>query len=478
MIISTAVLWLGLLFFFVLLNGLFVAAEYSLIRLRASQVEEMIQGKVIGAATIKTLLDNMNRSVAGAQLGITISGLAVGGVGQEPIRSLLQIAADSLSSFLPAISQVHVPSFVGIVFSFLILTVIHVIIGEQLPKLLALRSPRNLALALALPFSLFCRFTAPLLWLVNGITNLILKIPGMPEAPAKGTSAPSPAELQIIIEESARAGTLGRGESDLLRRALELRGLTVFDVMVPLSLIDGLPEEMSLADALELISQTRHSRLPIFSKGRKSVVGILNSRELLDILKKKFRAELKGTKPAPGSTAALTGNEQIGKLAAFVRKPFFVSEDLAAAELLKQLQANKLQLAVVTNAAAEVVGLITQEDLLEQLVGEIHDEWDKAIEGVEILASGRYRIDGEFTLFEFRKVFDQRIVSESDSTTVVGVVQSEFGRPVQIGETITLSSFQFTVVELTAGGAIARLEVIAVPEAPEDPPGSDGVLTA
>jgi len=248
--------------------------------------------------------------------------------------------------------------------------------------------------------------------------------------------------------------------------------------MVPLSLIDGLPEEMSLADALELISQTRHSRLPIFSKGRKSVVGILNSRELLDILKKKFRAELKGTKPAPGSTAALTGNEQIGKLAAFVRKPFFVSEDLAAAELLKQLQANKLQLAVVTNAAAEVVGLITQEDLLEQLVGEIHDEWDKAIEGVEILASGRYRIDGEFTLFEFRKVFDQRIVSESDSTTVVGVVQSEFGRPVQIGETITLSSFQFTVVELTAGGAIARLEVIAVPEAPEDPPGSDGVLTA
>ncbi len=477
MILGTAILWLGLLLLFVTINGLFVAAEYSLIRLRGSQVEEMIQRKVIGAATIKSLLDNMDRSVAGAQLGITITGLAVGGVGQEPIRALLQIGADTVSSSLPFLLQVHVPAFVGMIVSFLILTIIHVIIGEQLPKLLAIRSPQTLALALALPFSLFCRFTAPLLWLVNGITSLILKIPGMPKGPKHGTSATSPAELQIIIQESERAGTLGSGESDLLRRALELRGLTVFDVMVPLSLIDGLSEEMSLADGLDVISQTRHSRLPIFSKGRKSVVGILNSRELLDILKKKLRAELKGVKPAPGSSAALTGNEAIGKLAAFVRKPYFVNEDLAASELLKQLQTHKLQLAIVTDVANQVVGLITQEDLLEQLVGEIHDEWDKAIEGVEILVGGRYRIDGEFTLFEFRKVFDHRIVSESDSTTVVGVIQSEFGRPVKLGESITLSSYQFTVVELTAGGAIARLEVISVPDTPDSPKDA-GVRTA
>lgn len=468
MILSTALLWLGLLLLFVVLNGLFVAAEYSLIRLRGSQVEEMIQRKVLGASTIKNLLDNMDRSVAGAQLGITIGGLAVGGVGQEPIRALLQIAADSLVGYLPFLANVHVPAFVGIALSFLILTILHVIIGEQLPKLLALRSPQRIALTLCMPFALFCRFTAPLLWLVNGITSLILRIPGMPKKVDKTSSAPSPDELQIIIEDSARAGSLGKGESNLLRRALELRGLTVFDIMVPLSLIDGLPEEMSLADALDVISQTRHSRLPIFSNGRKAVVGILNSRELLDILKKKLRAELKGVKPNPGSTAALTGNEPIGKLAAFVRKPYFVHEDVPAADLLQQLQTQKLQLAICTDDAGAVVGLITQEDLLEQLVGEIHDEWDKAIEGVEILDGGRFRIDSEFTLFEFRKVFDQRIVSESDATTVVGVVQAELGRPAQIGDSITLSSYQFTVVVLTAGGAIARLEVKPVLDGAED----------
>lgn len=468
MLLSTALLWLGLLLLFVVLNGLFVAAEYSLIRLRGSQVEEMIQRKVMGASTIKNLLDNMDRSVAGAQLGITIGGLAVGGVGQEPIRALLQIAADSLVGYLPFLANLHVPAFVGIAVSFLILTILHVIIGEQLPKLLALRSPQRIALTLCVPFALFCRFTAPLLWLVNGITSLILRIPGMPKKVDKSSSAPSPDELQIIIEDSARAGSLGKGESNLLRRALELRGLTVFDIMVPLSLIDGLSEEMSLADALDVISQTRHSRLPIFSNGRKAVVGILNSRELLDILKKKLRAELKGTKPNPGSTAALTGNEAIGKLAAFVRKPYFVNEDVPAAELLQQLQTKKLQLAICTDAAGAVVGLITQEDLLEQLVGEIHDEWDKAIEGVEVLEGGRFRIDSEFTLFEFRKVFDQRIVSESDATTVVGVVQAELGRPAQVGDSVTLSSYHFTVVVLTAGGAIARLEVKPVLDGDED----------
>jgi CBS domain containing-hemolysin-like protein len=444
---------------FVFLNGLFVAAEYSLIRLRGSQVEEMIQRKVMGASTIKSLLDNMDRSVAGAQLGITIGGLAVGGVGQEPIRALLQLAADALASYLPFLANVHVPSFVGIAMSFVILTVFHVIIGEQMPKLLALRSPQRIALTLCMPFALFCRVTAPLLWLVNGTTSLLLRIPGMPKKVTGSGSAPSSDELQIIIEDSARAGSLGKGESNLLRRALELRGLTVFDIMVPLSLIDGLPEEMSLADALDVISQTRHSRLPIFSNGRKAVVGILNSRELLDILKKKLRVEMKGAKPNPGSTAALTGNEAIGKLAAFVRKPYFVNEDVPAADLLHQLQTQKLQLAICTDAAGSVVGLITQEDLLEQLVGEIHDEWDKAIEGVEVLEGGRFRIDSEFTLFEFRKVFDQRIVSESDATTVVGVVQAELGRPAQIGDSVNLSSYFFTVVVLTAGGSIDRLEV-------------------
>lgn len=454
--LGAALAWLGLLLLFVLLNSFFVAAEYSLVRLRASQVEDMVRRKVVGASTVKYLLSDMSRTVAGAQLGITISGLAVGGVGQEPIRAMLELAG------------LQLPVTVAIVLSFLVLTILHVIIGEQLPKLLALRSPQTIALFLAVPFSLFCRFTAPLLWLVNSITALILMIPGMPKPNTKGNSAPTPTELQIIIEESARAGELATGESNLLQRALELRGLTVFDIMVPQSLMDGLPEDMALVDALEVISQTRHSRLPLFRGGRDSVVGILNTRELLDLLKRRLKADLRPSGVKPQFTPVVKGNEPIGKLSAFIRKPFLVSEDMPAAELLEQLRQTKNQLAIVTNGDGKVVGLITQEDLLEQLVGEIHDEWDKPIAGVEKLADDHYAIDGEFTLFEFRKVFDVRIISESDALTVEGVVTHALGHPPQVGDTVEISSFKFTVMTLNSSGSISKLEVRPMPEASEE----------
>lgn len=453
--LSAALAWLGLLFLFILANSFFVAAEYSLVRLRASQVEDMVRRRVVGARTIQSLLSNMSRTVAGAQLGITIAGLAVGGVGQEPIRALLELAG------------LHVPVTVSIGMAFLVLTICHVILGEQLPKLLALRSPQSIALLLVVPFALFCRVTSPLLWLVNGITAVILKLPGMPKPTPNGNSAPTPTELQIIIEESARAGELASGESNLLKRALELRGLTVFDIMVPRPLMDHLPEEMQLVDALEVISQTRHSRLPLL-KGNDTVVGILNTRELLDLLKRRFRAELRPASVKPSSTPPVKGNEPVGKLAAFIRKPFFVLEDTPAAELLEKLRATKQQLAIVTNVSGKVVGLITQEDLLEQLVGEIHDEWDKPIEGVQKLGDDHYSIDGEFTLFEFRKVFDARIISESDALTIEGVVTHALGRPAQVGDSVDISSFRFTVTTLTASGSISRLEVRPVPELPSD----------
>lgn len=452
---SAALAWLGLLFMFILINSFFVAAEYSLVRLRPSQVEDMVRRRVVGARTIQQLLSDMSRTVAGAQLGITISGLAVGGVGQEPIRQLLELAG------------LHLPATVNIAIAFLVLTICHVIIGEQLPKLLALRSPQTISLFLVVPFALFCRVMSPLLWLINGLTALILKLPGMPKPAKNGNNAPTPTELQIIIEESARAGELASGESNLLKRALELRGLTVFDIMVPQSLMDGLPEDMPLVDALEVISQTRHSRLPLFRNGRDAVVGILNTRELLDVLKRRLRAELRPT-AKPSSAPPVKGNEPIGKLSAFIRKPFFVMEDTPAAELLEKLRSTKQQLAVVTNSGGKVVGLITQEDLLEQLVGEIHDEWDKPIEGVQKLADDHYSIDGEFTLFEFRKVFDARIISESDALTVEGVVTHALGRPAQVGDSVEISSFRFTVMTISAGGAISKLEVRPVPENSDD----------
>jgi len=474
------ILLVGLLFVFVTLNGLFVAAEYSLIRMRRSRVAEMVQQKIYGARTIRSLQETMDRSVAGAQLGITICGLAVGGVGQEPIRSLLQSLFTQLGTVCPWFAAVHVPFIVGMVVSFLLLTMVHVIIGEQVPKLLALRNPEKLALRLALPFFIFCRSTAPLLSIINGITALILRLLRVPGLITGHDTPPSVDELQILIEESRKAGKLAADETNILSRVLELRGLKVRDVMVPLSLIDGLNEDLSLVDALETMSQTRHSRLPIFRGGKETVVGILNARELLDLFRKKLRQDLKISK---SQTPPVTGREHIGKLSAFIRKPYFVSEDMLASDLLTEFGKRRLQLAIVVDSAqfkeqggeivsqvaGQVVGLITQEDLLEQLVGEIVDEWDKPIAGVEKLEGVNcYRVDGDLTLYELRKVIDVRLTSDSDNYTVGAVIAESLLKlrvPVtvpSVGDSIDLQDYRFTLSAIK-DGVIVLVDVSPVP---------------
>ncbi|MBU6453056.1 MAG: hemolysin family protein [Cyanobacteria bacterium REEB67] len=474
MVSHTEVLLLGLLFVFIALNGLFVAAEYSLIRLRRSRVSEMVQQKIIGARTIDALQQSMERSVAGAQLGITISGLSVGGVGQEPIRECLQWLVNTVAQYLPWLDALHVPAFVGIFFSFLLLTMVHVIIGEQLPKLLALHNPEKVALRLAVPFFVFCRSTAFLLGIINGVTSLALRLFGIGKHQKTSDGSPSIDELQILIEDSRKAGKLAADETNLLSRVLELRGVSVRDVMMPLSLVDGINEEMPLVDALEIISQTRHSRLPIFRGGRQAVVGILNSRELLDLFRKKLRVDLKISR---SNTPAVNGREPIGKLTAFIRKPFFVSEAMLASDLLAEFAKQRLQLAIVLDSEkpSEVVGLITQEDLLEQLVGEIVDEWDKPIDGVEILEGVNcYRVDGELTLYELRKVLDIRLTSETDNFTVGAVVRDNLLKarnmtylpePVKVGDCVDLLDYRFTI-ETMDGEHVKNLDVRPAPPVP------------
>jgi CBS domain containing-hemolysin-like protein len=480
---GTALIWLLVLAFFILLSGLFVAAEYSLVRLRKSQVEELLRQRMMGAATIKDLLDNMDRTVAGAQLGITIGGLAVGGVGQEPIRYALQAGLDALLAILPFLDPVEVPGLLALAVSFLILTVSHVIVGEQVPKLLAIRNPVRIALLLCMPFAFFCRLTTPILWLVNKITTFIFRVCKIAGASNTGHSAPSPLELQILIEESARAGTLGRDESDLLHRALELRGLAMRDIMVPLSLVDCLSEDLSLYEAVEIISSNRHSRLPLYRGHKQVITGILNTRELLDLFKHRLRREVKSALAL--HHAHLQGHESqivaatlpVGKLKDYIRKPYFVSVDAQAAQVLQELRRLKLQMAVVLDDEGKACGLATQEDLLEALVGEIYDEYDKPIDGIKPLPDGSFQVDGDLTLFEFRKVFDVRLVSTEDDPTVGGVVAEALGVDRRrVGEVVELTGFVFKVLALNKDGHIDLLYVREIPPEP-DPPEDQGSLS-
>ena len=288
------------------------------------------------------------------------------------------------------------PSAATVIISFMLLSLTQVIIGEQIPKQIALRLPEQTIVRLSKPFRLFCWLMSPLIWLMNLAARGALRVLGIAEIQAEEHPLPSAGEFQILIEESERAGNLGHHESDLLLRALDLKALTVRDVMVPRRLMDTIPDSLSLPDVLAVVCKTKHSKLPVYRAGE-GIIGILYTRDLFEIW-------LKGQPVAPNTVPTAPPF----KLSACVRKAHFAPESMLAATLLQELKTKRLQMAIVVDEFGTAVGMITLEDLVEQLVGDIWDEYDTPNAGIEQVDDNSWRVQGEVTLFEFNKALGQK----------------------------------------------------------------------
>lgn len=482
-------LGLALLFVFLILNGLFVAFEFAIIALRKSRIEELVQKGHAGAERVHALHKQMDRTIAGAQLGITLASLALGWLGEHSILPLIQSAMSSI----PGAEEMKLPAGVGIAISFVILSLLHVVVGEQVPKTMGLRAPERMSFLLAGPFRVFCFITAPLVWLMNAFTWLLLKPFGMTKGKHEESQLPSPAEFQILFEESVKAGTLGKQESDFLKRALELKAVTLKEVMVPRTRMDCLEERMNLVDMMAVASRTKHSKLPVYRNTRDNVIGILNTRDLHDL----FYAHLKvraqsGDPTAAGAVASalglgssrgdaqnLPGTPQgvrdlsgatkaprLFRLTEYVRKAYFVPDTMLASTLLEQMKERKLQMAVVIDEFGATVGIVTLEDLLEQLVGEIWDEYDSPGAGIEQEDEATWHVPGDLTIFEFNKFFGAALSCETHCVTVAGLVIEALDRQPDGGEVVELQGYRFTILEIK-NRAIFRLAVQRPQGSPE-----------
>ncbi|HEY9868254.1 MAG TPA: hemolysin family protein [Candidatus Obscuribacterales bacterium] len=453
---STVLLWLGVMVLFLVLNGLFVAIEFALIALRRSRVKEMVENGERSARTIDHLQKDIDTSIAGAQLGITLASLALGWVGEHSIQEAVKL----LLGFIPGLTGVQPPAGLGFVVSFVLLSILHVVIGEQVPKSWALRVPERMAVTLAVPFRLFCLVAKPLIWVMNGMASLILRLLGIPKVSGE-PAVHSADELEILIEASNKAGTLGKQESDLLKRALELKELTARQIMIPRPKMDRISESLSLPEVLAVVSRTKHSKLPVYKGNDDNIIGILNTRDLFDWWH------------AAQKAAATTGGTVAGKdfrLSAFVRQAHFVPEALPASALLEFMRTKKIQMVLVVDEFGGTAGLITLEDLVEQLVGEIWDEYDTPIPGVQKLADNRWHLSGELTLLEVNKALGTEITCAS-CITIAGAVIEALGSVPKIGDSVEIAGWRFTILEMNRN-AIAKLETILVPPpapAPEEP---------
>ncbi|MBC7996903.1 MAG: HlyC/CorC family transporter [Leptolyngbya sp.] len=440
-------LGLGALLIFLILNGLFVAFEFAIIALRKSRVEELVQKGHLGAKRIQEMQKQMDRTIAGAQLGITLASLAMGWLGEHSVLLLIKSAMSSI----PGIAEAQLPEGIGIFMSFVVLSTLHVVIGEQVPKTAALRMPERMTFLLVGPFRVFVFVTAPLVWVMDTLSGLILKLFRLEKAGAEESVLPTPAEFQILFEESAKAGTLGQQESDFLKRALELKGITLKEVMVPRTRIDYLEDGVNLVDMMAVASRTKHSKLPVFRHSRDNVIGVLNTRDLHDI----FYAHLKAqSQPVPLTQKPV----KPFRLGDYLRKAYFVPDTMLASTLLEEMKERKLQMAVVIDEFGATVGIVCLEDLLEQLVGEIWDEYDSPGAGIEQIAEETWEVPGDLTIFEFNRFFGTALSCETHCVTVAGLVIEALDRQPDGGEMIEFSGFKFTILEIK-NKAIFRLGV-------------------
>src|SRR5690242_21483978 len=390
----------------VAINGFFVAAEFSLVAARRSKLDEMIAKGDRGAKVVQTALKEIDRYIAATQLGITIASLALGWVG-EPVLAHLFDQAFRYIGMNPSATATHVAA---VPIAFFLLTFFHIVLGELAPKSIALSSPERTAKAVTRPLMIFSRVMSPLIWLFNGTANGLLKIFGI--EPASDQEGHSPEEIRFLVMQAHARGTLNESDRAMLAGVLDFHEKKARYVMRPRTDIVALEIESSEEEVWEVLRRERYSRYPVYRESLDDVIGVFLAKDLW-----------------------LHSGDAPFNLADFVREPMYVPDSRPAERVLDDLRRTRAHMAVVLDEYGGTAGIVTLEDLVEEVIGDINDEYDFAVrEAVE--ANGVLEIAGSMSLVDVRS--DYRLpIPDGDWTTLGGYTFARLGRVPRIGDRAT-----------------------------------------
>jgi magnesium and cobalt exporter, CNNM family len=411
----------------VLGNAIFVAAEYSLVTARRTRLEELAKRGNRRARTALRLLDEPVRFISTVQVGITVFGILLGALG-EP--------------FLSRFFDDWVSRGVAFIFSFLILTYLSVVLGELVPKSIALQRAERMAVWLAVPLDWLGRITYPLVWVLQKSANAIARLFGVKPAPA-GLTMHTEEDIRLIV---AQTEEIEQAEEEMLYKVFDFADKEAHDVMVPRPEVVALSVELPPQEALAAVIDSPYTRYPVYRDSLDDVIGILHVRDLFGALYDR-------------------GIENV-VIDDIVRPSHVVPETKDLASLLGEFRRQNQHMALVVDEYGAVQGIVTLEDLLEEIVGEIEDEYDLPDDSVERLDDRRIRIHGTFTIDDFNEQFHTELPQE-DYHTVAGFVFGELGRAPQPRDQVEHDGLRFEVMEVD-GQRIESLEVEFVDRDLED----------
>lgn len=424
----------------VALNGFFAAAEFSLVAVRVSRVRQLVRKGDLRARVVEELLGDLHRVVSAVQLGITLASLALGALGESTLAGLIR-------GFMPAGSDMRMTLVLhGIALgaAFVMLSALHVVIGELVPKTLSLARAERVALSVARPFSWFLHTFRWAVDLLEGVSGVIVRALGVSEPHVPG-AVRSTEELQIQIQQARERGLIAPGEEKFIVSAIELGQVQVREIMIPRPDMHTLPVEATLDDVLRAFATTQRSRIPVYRGSVDQILGFVHIKDILWVLLDRERRLEENLSPSPFD------------LRRILREVLIVPETKPASELLFELRTSHVGLAIVVDEFGSVLGLVTLEDILEQVVGEIHDEFD-VVERPLTLADGAVIFDAALNVRDIDTQYNITLPEDPAYATVGGFVLDQLGFIPRGGESFEYGGYRFTVVEMD-GRRVARVKI-------------------
>ena len=420
--------------FLLFVNGFFVSAEFALVKVRKTRLEQLCNDGSKHAKIALKLVNDINKMLAAAQLGVTIASIALGWVAEATMVQLVE----PIIKFIPyshfAAHAIAVPV------SFVLVTYFHVLLGEQLPKCLALKHTESLALLIAPPMSMFIALFKPFVWILQISGDKILRLFHADTEDA--SLVHSTEELDMLVDASYNEGVLNETEAEMLHNMFKFSDLMAKQVMIPRTDMICVPDDISYEDINKLALENGYTRYPVYEKENiDKIIGFLHVKDLYAI--------------------AMTGEEY--SVQSLLRPIILVPETMTLDNLMKEFKKLHIQMAVVVDEYGGTAGLITLEDVLEEIIGEVQDEFDEEEEEVNIqeLEENKYLANAMMRVDELAEFFglDADILEEDDVETIGGLVVKLLGRIAEVGDTVSYKGLKFTVIEVD-GARITQLEII------------------
>jgi CBS domain containing-hemolysin-like protein len=426
----------------ILANGFFVAAEFALVSVRETRIEQLIAERRPGARIVRRLQENLGDFLPAVQLGVTLCSLALGWIGEPAIAGVFQ----QLMGPLP---YAHVYAHLAAVpLAFAFITYFHVLLGELVPKALALRRADQMVVAVAGPMEVFIHLTRPVVRLMNRSATLVLRL-FRAQLTNEG-AVHSPEELKLMATAARRMGMLPEYQESLIHRAVEVNEVVTREIMTPRQRIFSLPTDMLVEDASARIVEEQHSRVPVYdpARGSEFIVGVVYSKDISRLMH--FRA----TASTRFSTAPLSDI----RLKQVMREILVIPETKPVLDLLHEFQLRRRHIAIVVDEFGSTVGVVTVEDAIEQLIGEVEDEFDVAARAILPTTTGAMVLDGSVSLRDLETQMNWHLPREGGVETLAGFLLTRLGKIPHGGESIDFESRRLTVLEMS-GRRIGKVRI-------------------